>query len=58
MIFHMVKYYQKFSFDYVIEVIAWTIFNMNFFKFIIAFHFYNTFINIILLLFFYCDMIW
>ena len=39
-----------FNFGYIIQIITRTIFNINFLKFIITFHFYNTFINMKLLL--------
>ena len=35
-----------------------TIFNINFFYFIIAVHIYNTFTNLLLINFINCDAIW
>ena len=51
-IFYPTKYYQNriFNFNYVIEIIMCMIFDINLFWFIIIAHFYNTFINIKLLL--------
>ena len=47
MIFHLLKRYldQKLNLNYAIEITEHTIFNTNFFKFIITFHFYDTFIK-------------
>ena len=48
MIFHLLKYYQDkvFNFNYVIEIVAGAIFNINFFQFPITIYIYNTFINV------------
>ena len=47
MIFHLLKRYldQNLNLNYANEITAHTIFNTNFFKFIINFHFYDTFIK-------------